>query len=211
VQHLYWPVIYALSAASLLFIRNFKVYFAGRSGETFRYPKMSAADKALFWSFRVVNALIFLVIPSLFFSWPEVIAGFGVTVITAGLVMATVLQIAHVMYAVDFPEPVGDPLHIENEWAVHEVQTTIDFAPNNRFLNWYIGGLNYQIEHHLFPRMCHLNYPRIAPIVREACAEFGITYHAYPTFIGALSAHIQSLKWLGQSQDLGPIPSARAA
>jgi linoleoyl-CoA desaturase len=112
--------------------------------------------------------------------------------------MATILQMAHVMKDVDFPEPSGDPLKIENEWAIHEVQTTSNFAPNNRILNWYVGGLNYQIEHHLFPHMCHLVYPKIAPIVRATCEEFGLTYQSYPTFRAALKNHWQSLREFGK-------------
>lgn len=205
-QHLYWPVIYALSAMSLLFIRNFKVYFAGKSGDTFRYPKMSRFDKGVFWTFRVVNAVIFFALPVVFFPWYQVLIGFALGVATAGFVMATILQLAHVMYAVEFPEPTGDPLHIENEWAVHEVQTTLDFAPNNRLLNWYVGGLNFQIEHHLFPRMCHINYPKIKPIVEQTCEEFGVTYLSYPTFKDAMSDHVRSLRWLGRSPKLDPAP-----
>jgi linoleoyl-CoA desaturase len=78
------------------------------------------------------------------------------------------------------------------------VEATIDFAPRNALLNWYVGGLNFQIEHHLFPRMCHLNYPKIAPIVREVCREHGVTYTSFPTFWQALAEHVRSLRWLGR-------------
>jgi linoleoyl-CoA desaturase len=94
---------------------------------------------------------------------------------------------------------VGDPQHIENEWAVHQVETTADFAPHNQLLNFYIGGLNYQIEHHLFPHICHLNYPRIAPIVRATCEEFGIHYQCYPTWRAAFAAHLRELHLLGRA------------
>jgi linoleoyl-CoA desaturase len=112
--------------------------------------------------------------------------------------MAVILQMAHVTADVDFPEPTGDPLKIENEWAIHEVQTTSNFAPNNRILNWYVGGLNYQIEHHLFPHICHLLYPKIAPIVRATCEEFGLPYQSYPTFRAALKNHWRSLREFGR-------------
>jgi len=200
-QHLYWPVIYAVSAIALLFIRNFKVYFTRKSGATFEYPKMKREDKIVFWTFRVINALILFVIPSFFHPFWQVVIGFLVMATVAGFVLATILQMAHVMDTVEFPEPVGSPLHIENEWAIHEVQTTVNFGTRNKLLNWYVGGLNFQIEHHLFPHMCHLNYPQIAPIVEQVCQEYGVQYKSYPTFREAVSDHLRALKWLGQAPE----------
>jgi len=107
-----------------------------------------------------------------------------------------VFQLAHITAVAEFPEPVGDPLHIENEWAIHEVQTTVDFAPRNRLLSFYIGGLNYQVEHHLLPHICHLNYPRLAPIVRATCEEYGIRYNCTPTWRAALAGHWRELRVL---------------
>jgi linoleoyl-CoA desaturase len=201
-QHLYWPFIYAFAAASLLLHRNFRVYFTGRSGGVFRYPTMSTNDKIVFWCFRIVNALVLFIIPLFFFSLFEVIIGFLLSVAAVGLVLITILQLAHIMATVDFPEPTGDPLVVENEWAIHQVRTTTNFAPNNAVLNWYVGGLNYQIEHHLFPQICHLHYPKIAPIVRQVCEEYGIPYRSHPTLWAALVDHYNLLKWLGQE----PVP-----
>jgi linoleoyl-CoA desaturase len=79
------------------------------------------------------------------------------------------------------------------------VETTVNFAPNNRLLNLYIGGLNYQIEHHLLPNVCHLHYPRLAPIVRATCEEFGIRYYSYDTWRAAFASHWRILRALGQA------------
>jgi len=197
-QHWYAPIVYALAGVGLLLGRNFQVYFTGKSGDTFRYPPMTRNDKIVFWIGRFINLMVYLVLPALVFSIGGALLIFAFTSIVTGFVMATILQMAHVMKDVDFPEPSGDPLKIENEWAIHEVQTTSNFAPNNRILNWYVGGLNYQIEHHLFPHMCHLVYPKIAPIVRATCEEFGLTYQSYPTFRAALKNHWQSLREFGK-------------
>ncbi|WP_257668422.1 fatty acid desaturase family protein [Parapedobacter tibetensis] len=83
-------------------------------------------------------------------------------------------------------------------WAIHELGNTTNFAPNNRVLSWFIGGLNYQIEHHLFTRICHVHYPKIAPIVKATTAEFGLPYHEQPTFLKALQEHAKMLKKLGR-------------
>jgi fatty acid desaturase len=79
-----------------------------------------------------------------------------------------------------------------------QVETTVDFARENRLLGWYVGGLNFQIEHHLFPRVCHVHYPRIAPIVQAVCAEFGIRYTASKSFFGAVSSHGRWLRRMGR-------------
>jgi linoleoyl-CoA desaturase len=109
-----------------------------------------------------------------------------------------VFQLAHINGGATFVEPVGDPLHVENEWAIQQVQSTADFAPQNRLLNFYVGGLNYQIEHHLLPHICHLNYPRLAPIVCATCEEFGINYNCFPTWRAAFAAHWRELRLLGR-------------
>jgi linoleoyl-CoA desaturase len=85
---------------------------------------------------------------------------------------------------------------------VHQVETTVDFAPRNWLLNWYIGGLNYQIEHHLLPHICHLNYPRLAPLVRATCVEFGIRYTCYATWREAFACHWRELRLLGRTAEL---------
>jgi linoleoyl-CoA desaturase len=118
-----------------------------------------------------------------------------------GFVLILILQLAHIMASVEFPEPSGDPLAIENEWAIHQVRTTVDFAPRNALLNWYVGGLNYQIEHHLFPQVCHLNYPKIAPVVQQVCAEYGVPYRVHVTLRAALADHCRLLKSLGQKPE----------
>ena len=127
--------------------------------------------------------------------------GFLIVMLTVGLVMGVVFQLAHINGDAAFPEPVGNPPHIDNEWAVHQVETTVDFAPRNWLLSWYIGGLNYQIEHHLLPHICHLNYPCLAPIVRATCEEFGIRYTCYATWREAFACHWRELRLLGRTAE----------
>ena len=86
---------------------------------------------------------------------------------------------------------------MEKEWAVHEVETTANFAPRSKLAAWYLGGLNNQIEHHLFPNVCHLYYPRLRKIVEETCRDFSVRYHSYPSFLSALQSHYRHLKTLG--------------
>jgi linoleoyl-CoA desaturase len=87
---------------------------------------------------------------------------------------------------------------METAWAVHQVETTVDFARDSRLLSWLVGGLNFQIEHHLFPRICHLHYPAIAPIVEQTCREFGVRYVAHDTLLAGVSSHFRWLRGMGR-------------
>ena len=143
-----------------------------------------------------------LAFPLWVFPWWQVLIGFSLIVmLTVGIALGIFFQLAHINVDAAFPEPVGDPPHIDNEWAVHQVETTVDFAPHNWLLNFYVGGLNYQIEHHLFPQIL-TNYPRLAPIVRATCEEFGVRYHCYTTWREAFACHWRELRFLGRNAEL---------
>jgi linoleoyl-CoA desaturase len=90
------------------------------------------------------------------------------------------------------PNPVNNK--IEEEWAIHQINTTVNFSTKSAFLRWFTGGLNFQIEHHLFPKISHMHYPAISKFVKETCAEFGVQYHEYPTFMEAVRSHVLHLK-----------------
>ncbi len=196
-QAWYFPLIYSMIGFDFI-LRDFLMVLIGRSDALHVYPKMSAVDKLTFWVGKLYFFAIMFVLPLTVFPWWQVLVGFVIVFVTFGVVVATIFQLAHISGDATFPEPIGDPLHIDDEWAVHEVETTLDFAPHNRLLNWYIGGLNYQIEHHLLPHICHLNYPRLAPIVRQTCEEFGIRYTAYATWREAFAAHWHELRLLAR-------------
>lgn len=194
----YFWLIYSFIAFDFI-LRDFMMVLVGKSDANHVYPKMGVWDRVTFWAGKVFYFLIMFGFPLMVFPWWQVLIGFFLVMLTVGLVMGVVFQLAHINGDATFPEPVGSPQHIENEWAVHQVETTADFAPHNKLLNFYIGGLNYQIEHHLLPHVCHLNYPRLAPIVRATCEEFGIRYNCYPTWREAFAAHLRELRALGRT------------
>ncbi len=130
-----------------------------------------------------------------------VLLGFVAMHFVAGLVLTVIFQLAHTVEGTSHPLPCAAG-NIENEWAIHQMNTTVNFAPHNKWLSWYVGGLNFQVEHHLFPRICHVHYPKIAPIVRQTAAEFGVEYLENRTFWQALRSHIVTLKRFGQMPDL---------
>ena len=143
-----------------------------------------------------------IVLPILFsgMSWYYVIIGFLLMHFTGGLFLSCIFQPSHVMETSAFSLPVEQDgrKRMEDTWAAHEVLNTTNFAPRNRLLSWFIGGLNYQIEHHLFTGICHVHYRRLSPIVKSTTAEFGLPYHVQPTFRKALLEHAKMLKVLGK-------------
>lgn len=148
---------------------------------------------------KLVYLLIFIGLPILVtgFSWWQILLGFFIMHWTAGCILSTIFQMAHVVEGAMQFQPNADGI-IHTEWAVHELKTTSDFARKNLFLNWYIGGLNFQIEHHLFPNISHVHYIKIAPIVERTAKEFGLGYNLKPTFLKALRSHVIRLKQLGE-------------
>jgi len=131
------------------------------------------------------------------YAWWQILLGFLVMHFTAGMIMSTIFQMAHVVEGAEQPLPDSEGI-IYTEWTVHQLHTTSDFAPNNALLNWYAGGLNYQIEHHLFQHISHIHFQQIAPIVHELATKYNIPYNVKPTFTHALTSHVQRLKDLGK-------------
>ena len=116
----------------------------------------------------------------------------------APILLATVFQLAHVVEEAEFPMPDEQTGKMDTHWAVHQVQTTVDFARRNRVLSWLLGGLNFQVEHHLMSRICHVHYPALSKIVEEVCNEYGIRYNAHRTFWSALASHARWVRAMGK-------------
>jgi len=125
------------------------------------------------------------------------LVGYGVMVFVTGLFIAVVFQLAHVVEHTDFVDPSTDGSRIENEWAVHQVNTTVNFATHNKVWNWLFGGLNFQVEHHLFPRISHVHYPEINKRLKQVCAECNVQYREFPSLRSALWSHLMHLRQVG--------------
>jgi linoleoyl-CoA desaturase len=134
----------------------------------------------------------------------QVLTGFLVMHFFAGLILTTVFQLAHTLEHTAHPMPDENGI-IHDDWAIHQLKTTVNFAPNNKFISWYVGGLNYQVEHHLFQKISHVHYPAIAPIVKQTAAEFGVPYLVNDTFGKALRSHIAYLKEIGKLPNLNEV------
>ena len=194
-QYYIWPM-YTLMGLRWQTVGDLAAFRRGSVGESaLRAPRGwnlagVLAGKAFFitWAF---------VIPMLVYPWWAVIAAYiGFTMITS-LIMATTFQLAHCVEEASFAS--ADELRRERRiWAVHEVETTVDFCPRNPVLTWVLGGLNFQIEHHLFPKVPHTHYPKIAEIVRRNCDKHGVRYSSHSSLGRALRSHFLHLRTMGR-------------
>jgi linoleoyl-CoA desaturase len=134
----------------------------------------------------------------------EVLVGFLVMHLVGGIILTVVFQLAHTVEETTFPLPNEQGI-IQNEWAIHQMETTVNFSRRNRLLSWYVGGLNFQVEHHLFPKICHVHYPKIAEIVQNTAQEFNVPYLEHKSFGHALRSHFATLQRLGKLPDLNEV------
>ena len=150
-------------------------------------------------AFKLLYFFVILAVPVLFFSFnfAEILIGFLLMHFIAGLVLTVIFQLAHTVEGTSHPLP-NEKNIIENDWAIHQMETTVNFARTNKWLSWYVGGLNFQVEHHLFPRICHVHYPEIAEIVKATAAEFNVPYLENATFGQALKSHINTMHRFGR-------------
>jgi linoleoyl-CoA desaturase len=198
-QFIYAWFLYGLMTIVWLFFKDFV--------RIIRYQKNGLAKKhkaniGAEWVIMIASKLGYIgyifIIPLLFTSllWWQVIVGIILMHYIAGFILAIIFQPAHVIEGAEFPLP-DHTNTLENNWAVHQLLTTTNFGNSSRWFSWYVGGLNFQIEHHLFPNICHVHYRKISGIVKETASEFGLPYKSAKTFIGALAGHTRLLRQLG--------------
>ena len=197
-QHWYFWFLYMLLYVAWIFYTDYKKYFSGKIGSV-PIKKMIAKDHFIFWSGKIIHAAIYMVIPIIAVGFLPWFIGFMTMGMVAGLVLSIVFQLAHTVDSTEFPTADIDSNKLPDEFAIHQIKTTANFATNNKFISWMVGGLNFQIEHHLFPKISHVHYPAISRIVRNVCQEFNIPYLEYPTMGKAILAHVNHLKKMGTS------------
>jgi linoleoyl-CoA desaturase len=198
-QHYYGVLLYGLLTFNWALTTDFQ--------QTYRYLKRKLSfgkfpKPATQWSLLIITKIIYfslwIVIPLIFFNivWWKILIGFFIMHYVAGIILSVVFQLAHVVEDAEvfLPDSSGN---MKNTWAIHQLFTTVNFATKNRIVNWFTGGLNHQVEHHIFPNISHIHYSKIAKIVKETAKEFNLPYHEYKTTRKALIAHFKHLKQMG--------------
>jgi linoleoyl-CoA desaturase len=199
LQHIYLWVLYGFLPIKWHVFDDFRDVLTGRIGGH-RFPRPRGWDLVTFVGGKALFFSLAFALPMMFHPWWCVLALYGIATFVLGVVLSVVFQMAHCVEEAAFPQPLPETGRIENSWAVHQVETTVDFAPRNRLLAWLVGGLNFQIEHHLFPQICHVHYPALAKIVEETCREFGLKYKAHKTFLAGVASHYRWLRRMGVAE-----------
>ena len=199
-QYIYAWILYGLMTMSWIIVKDI-TQLAEYTRDGLLKKQTKSVTKAWIWLIltKILYYSYMLAIPLLFtsFAWYHVLLGFLLMHYVAGFTLGIIFQPAHVMEENSFEDAKKSDT-VEENWAVHQLKTTCNFAHKNKILSWYAGGLNYQIEHHLFPNVCHVHYRKISKIVRETAEEFNIPYKSYPTFVSALLSHGKMLYALGR-------------
>lgn len=196
-QHLYWVLLYGISYAVWILYQDFEKYFKIKNDAIAK--KLSKKEHLIFWCTKVLYVTVYLIIPCIMVGIVQAVIGFIIAAVVCGFTISMVFQLAHVVEGTNFPEPDKASNKIEKEWAIHQISTTANFATKSQLASWFLGGLNFQVEHHLFPAISHIHYPHINKIIRETCMEFNVTYLEHRTMVKAFLSHLVHLKKLGMS------------
>ncbi|RYD99431.1 MAG: acyl-CoA desaturase [Sphingobacteriales bacterium] len=195
-QHIYALFLYSITYLFWWAFNDFVKYFSGKILDK-KIPEMKTKEHIGFWLTKVIYIAAFIVLPIIVVGWKNALIGYLIISGVTGMIISIVFQLAHVVEDVDFPTPDAETLKIEENWFVHQLQTTANFSTKSKFVSWMTGGLNFQVEHHLFPRISHVHYPAISRIVQQVCAKYNIPYHEYPTLAKAIGSHLGYLRVVG--------------
>lgn len=199
-QHYYSFFLYGLLTIKWVVVTDFR--------QTNNYLKRKLSygklpNPATQWSSLVITKILYIgmwiIIPMVFLNiaWWKVFIGFFVMHYTAGVILSTVFQLAHIVKKTDTPLP-DETGSIKNTWIIHQLHTTTNFSTKNKLVNWFTGGLNHQVEHHIFPNISHVHYTKIAKIVKATTKEFNLPYHEYKSTREAIVSHFMHLKELSK-------------
>lgn len=199
-QHIYAVLFYGLMTLSWTISKDYiqivqfykKGMLKGNKSSLFKEILRITAVKVFYYAYILVLPIFVMD-----FIWWQWLIAFFVMHFTAGVILALIFQCAHVVEETSNPVPDAKG-HIEDEWMVHQLKTTANFGTKSKILNWFSGGLNFQIEHHLFPNISHVHYPKLSKIVRKTAKDFGLKYHNHVTFLGAIISHFRTLSVLGK-------------
>ncbi len=193
-QHFYALLAYSFATIFWVFVKDYK-YFLQRDIGPYKDKKHPTSEVVILMISKIVYYTYAIIIPLLVLNitWWQFAIGFLAMHLTAGMILGIIFQLAHVVEGTEYPTPDSAGV-IDKGWIIHEMETTSDFARNNKLLSWYIGGLNFQIEHHLFPKVCSVHYPAISRIVQEVAEKHSVRYNHHETLSEAIRSHFKMLR-----------------
>ncbi len=196
-QHIYLPFIYPTASLFMIFVKDFQMFAVKKYGNSVHngHPRK---EYAILFISKLLYITYTLIIPMIVINlvWWKILVGFLIMHLIMGVFLAIILFPAHVLDDSPFPKP-DDSMEIHNSWAIHQVETTTNFAANSRLITWLAGGLNTHIAHHLYPNICHIYYYDLTKIIREVAQKHEISFRD-KTMFGALKSHFTYFKRLGR-------------
>ncbi|MBE8712673.1 fatty acid desaturase family protein [Sphingobacterium hungaricum] len=191
-QKFYFLILYGISYFAWVFYQDYEKYFRQKMSKNSPIFNFPLKERIIFWISKIIHLIIFLIIPILHVGLFPTLVGISISYIVCGVCLAVVFQLAHVVESTQFKTI--EAHKVEDEWMIHQIQSTANFATKNKFLSWLLGGLNFQVEHHLFPKISHVHYPAINKIVKETCDQFSVKYAEYETLGGAFISHVKVIE-----------------
>ncbi len=199
-QSWYMLFLYGISTLFWVFFMDFTKYFTDKVYTT-DLPKKTMKDHMSFWLTKLYYVGVYMVIPIIMVGFTKFLIGYLFFNFVMGNVMSVVFQLAHVVEGTTYADASETGvLKIEEDWAVYQLQTTYDFCPDNKFLTWALGGLNFQVEHHLFPKVSHVHYPEIRKIVKETARKYNVPHNEFNSFGEAVASHFRMMHSLGKRE-----------
>jgi linoleoyl-CoA desaturase len=201
-QIFYAPFLYSIMTIYWLISKDFEQLVRYQKKDLLKGQGKTYNQALLEVSINKIGYVVLTIVLPLLFAglvWWQLLIGFLVMHFICGLILALIFQPAHVIEETSFYH-IDETGSVENNWAIHQLTTTSNFANRSRFFSWFVGGLNFQVEHHLFPHICHVHYRALSPIVKATATEYGIPYHEHTTFFDAVSSHFKVLYKLGNGQ-----------
>lgn len=195
-QHYYAVFFYGLLYGVWIWKNDFQKYFSGNIHG--KKVKLKPWGHVRFWSGKVFHFTTMILVPLYFLGWGKTLLFYGLYVFVTGVLLSVVFQLAHITQKTIFPaQEEGSTEITEDSWAALQVRTTCNFAMENIWARVLLGGLNFQIEHHLFPQISHVHYPKIQPIVFRICQEYEVEYNSFETMKASVVSHLLKLEELG--------------
>jgi linoleoyl-CoA desaturase len=196
-QHLYVWALYSFLVPKLQLFNDFATVISGRI-HSHHIPRPKRWDLFVFVGGKAFFFTLAFALPLLYHPLPVVLFYYALTVLIMGLPLSVVFQLPHCTGRSDFPLPDQVSREMKNSWAVHQAQVTLNYDRHSRIRTWFFGGLNFHLEHHLFPSICHINYPGMAELVEETCRQFGVKCAEHRTFWTGLAEHYRWLREMGR-------------
>jgi len=198
-QQFYLWALYGFLPAKWTFVDDFKALVSGRIGPH-RFPRPKGKELGLLFGGKILFFFLAFALPLFFHSFWMVLLFYAISSAVLGVTLSVVFQLAHCVQEADFPA--ARSKEVQNEWAAHQVETTVNFCRDSKIIGWYLGGLNMQIEHHLFPKVCHVHYPALSRIVEGVCKDFGVRYTCHRNAFAAIASHYRWLREMGRFNDV---------